>query len=139
MLATEINPLTLPSLPLADRHQLPNCPGIYFCLSAGGQILYIGQTFCLYDRWVRGSHSKLYMLKKLGFARLAWLALSIKDDCLLVRRKKLLDIERLFIRHFRPALNWDLPKSGETKALPFETLRKIEQVLGVDFGVKFDA
>jgi transcriptional regulator with XRE-family HTH domain len=36
------------------------------------------------------------------------------------------------------AANWYRIEAEETKMLPFETLRKIEQVLGVDFGVKFN-
>ena len=32
--------------------------------------------------------------------------------------------------------NWYKIESGETKTLPLETLRKIEEVLGVDFGVE---
>ena len=35
-------------------------------------------------------------------------------------------------------MNWYKIESEETKALPIETLRRIEEVLGVDFGVKFD-
>lgn len=35
-------------------------------------------------------------------------------------------------------MNWYRIEAEETKALPIETLKRIEQVLGVDFGVKFD-
>jgi len=35
-------------------------------------------------------------------------------------------------------MNWYRIEAEETKALPVETLRRIEEVLGVDFGVKFD-
>ena len=35
-------------------------------------------------------------------------------------------------------MNWYKIEAEETKALPLETLRKIEEVLGVDFGVKLD-
>ncbi len=35
-------------------------------------------------------------------------------------------------------MNWYKIEAEETKALPIETLRRIEEVLGVDFGVKFD-
>jgi len=35
-------------------------------------------------------------------------------------------------------MNWYRIESEETKALPVETLQRIEEVLGVDFGVKFD-
>ncbi len=35
-------------------------------------------------------------------------------------------------------MNWYRIESEETKALPVETLQRIEEVLGVNFGVKFD-
>ena len=36
------------------------------------------------------------------------------------------------------AANWYVIEAEEIKALPIETLRRIEEVLGVDFGVEFD-
>jgi transcriptional regulator with XRE-family HTH domain len=35
--------------------------------------------------------------------------------------------------------NWYKIENEETKVLPLETLRKVEQVLGVDLGVKLEA
>ena len=35
-------------------------------------------------------------------------------------------------------MNWYKIESEDTKALPIETLRRIEEVLGVNFGVDFD-
>lgn len=35
-------------------------------------------------------------------------------------------------------MNWYKIEAEETKALPIETLRRIEKVLGIDFGVDFD-
>ena len=35
-------------------------------------------------------------------------------------------------------MNWYKIEAEETKALPLETLRRIEFVLGVNFGIKFD-
>jgi hypothetical protein len=37
-----IKPLTLPSLPLVDRSQLPACPAVYFVLESDA-VLYIEQ------------------------------------------------------------------------------------------------
>ena len=34
--------------------------------------------------------------------------------------------------------NWYKIENEETKVLPLETLRQIEKVLGVDFGISFD-
>ena len=39
MQAADINPLTLPSVSLGQRSQLPKTSGIYFCLDTDGQIL----------------------------------------------------------------------------------------------------
>jgi transcriptional regulator with XRE-family HTH domain len=36
------------------------------------------------------------------------------------------------------SMNWYRIEAEETKALPIETLRRMEEVLGIDFGVKFD-
>lgn len=36
------------------------------------------------------------------------------------------------------AANWYRIEAEETKVLPLETLRKIEEVLGVNFGVEFN-
>lgn len=47
MNVVEINPLTLPSLPLSERKQLPSCSAIYFVMQ-GDHILYIGQTNILH-------------------------------------------------------------------------------------------
>lgn len=35
-------------------------------------------------------------------------------------------------------MNWYRIEAEETKALPIETLKRMEEVLGVDFGVRFD-
>ena len=35
-------------------------------------------------------------------------------------------------------MNWYKIEAEETKALPIETLRRIEEVLGIDFGISFD-
>jgi transcriptional regulator with XRE-family HTH domain len=35
-------------------------------------------------------------------------------------------------------MNWYRIEAEETKALPVETLKRIEEVLNVDFGVNFD-
>ena len=35
-------------------------------------------------------------------------------------------------------MNWYRIEAEETKALPVETLKRIEEVLGVDFGVIYD-
>ncbi|MEG4319699.1 MULTISPECIES: GIY-YIG nuclease family protein [unclassified Microcoleus] len=90
-----IKPLTLPSLPLADRSQLPVCPAVYFVLD-GDAVLYIGSTKNLQQRWL--AHHRWYQLKVMsGNIRIAWLECS--DASLLVA------IETASIEHFEPSLN----------------------------------
>jgi len=42
-----VNPLALPSLPLAERRNLPNVSAIYFALSSKGEVLYVGKLLTL--------------------------------------------------------------------------------------------
>jgi len=95
MNASTIDPLALPSLPLGERSQLPNCPAIYFVLD-GEQILYIGQTVNLAQRWATHHRwSELKALKSSG--RIAWL------ECSEV--SLLSEIETALINHFAPPMN----------------------------------
>ena len=55
-----VDPFTLPSLPLANRSELPNCPAIYFVLN-GDAVLYIGRANNLYQRWA--AHHRWNQLK----------------------------------------------------------------------------
>lgn len=91
----EINPLTLPSLPLVERSQLPNCPAIYFVMQSDC-VLYIGKSVNLVQRWV--AHHKWYQLIKLdGTVKIAWLECT--DEALLTQ------IETALIKQFKPELN----------------------------------
>lgn len=90
-----IKPLTLPSLPLVDRSQLPACPAVYFVLESD-TVLYIGQTGNLQQRWI--AHHRWHQLKVIsGNIRIAWLECS--DVNLLV------GIEKAAIEYFQPSLN----------------------------------
>lgn len=95
MLATEINPLTLPSVPLVDRRQLPDASGIYFVLSSDDKVQYIGRSVNLQQRWIQ--HHRLSHLAKLSGVRLAWLEVS--DASLLP------EIEQALIQWFNPPMN----------------------------------
>jgi len=90
-----INPKTLPSLPLEDRRQLPNCAAIYFVLDSDDVALYIGQSIALSRRWM--AHHRAKQLQGLEGIRIAWLEVS--DTALLD------DIEQACIDHFAPSLN----------------------------------
>lgn len=94
MNVAEIDPLTLPSLPLGERSQLPNCPAIYFVLT-GDCVVYIGRTVNLKNRWT--SHRVMSFVQKQDNARLAWL--ECNDASLLP------EIETALLNHFQPSLN----------------------------------
>ena len=91
----EINPLTLPSLPLTQRHKLPNLSAIYFAIAQTGEVLYIGRSKHLAQRWI--AHHRYEEIKTIENVRIAWLHCT--DDSLLV------EIEQALIKHFLPALN----------------------------------
>lgn len=51
MLIEDIDLSTLPSVYLLEKSCLPNCAAIYFVSNSKGQILYIGRTVNLVERW----------------------------------------------------------------------------------------
>ena len=91
----QINPLTLPSLPLTERRKLPKLPAVYFALATSGEVLYIGRSKNLAARWAL--HHRYVELETIGNIRIAWLHCS--DESLLHK------IEDALIKDFLPALN----------------------------------
>ncbi|KAB8316123.1 hypothetical protein SD81_028490 [Tolypothrix campylonemoides VB511288] len=91
----QVDPLALPSLPLAERSQLPKCSGIYFVIK-DGDILYVGRTANLYQRWL-AHHIWQHLYGVSGELRVAWLECS--DTELLPA------VEKAMIVHFKPLLN----------------------------------
>jgi DNA-binding XRE family transcriptional regulator len=90
-----VNVSKLPSLPIEWRKAFPVCPGIYFVIDSGEEVLYVGRAKNIQARW--GGHHKLKELALLSGVRLAWL--EITD-------LKLLDgIEKALIEWFKPPLN----------------------------------
>lgn len=90
-----INPLKLPSLPLASRKDLPGCPTIYFVLD-GDRILYIGKASNLWQRWT--THHRLKQLFGMGDSlSIAWL--KCQDI------STLNSLEKQLIEAFQPELN----------------------------------
>ncbi|WP_206603104.1 Arm DNA-binding domain-containing protein [Leptolyngbya ohadii] len=85
----------LPSLSLADKEYLPTISGVYFLLNKYGEVLYIGQSTNICDRWK--SHGWSEDIRE-GL-RIAWLAIPAKD--------LLLVIETALIAAFRPPYNKD--------------------------------
>ena len=96
MTVEAINPLTLPSLLLQERRSLPECAAVYFVLNSSDEILYIGATVNLAQRWL--AHHRWHQLVEMGDGiRLAWLEYS--EPALLA------EIEAALINHFQPTLN----------------------------------
>lgn len=89
-----IDPLTLPSLPLSERKHLPSCPAIYFVMQ-DDCILYIGKTVDLAQRLA--AHNRKKQFASFGVVRIAWLECS--DTGMLT------EIETALIEHFKPLLN----------------------------------
>jgi excinuclease UvrABC nuclease subunit len=101
-----IDPLALPSLSLVERRNLPNCPAVYFVLNSSSEILYIGGTANLAQRWL--THHRCNQLTNMGDdgIRIAWLECS--EPALLP------EIEAALIKHFQPSLN-RTPVPGDGK------------------------
>src|SRR4051812_41778185 len=73
----QVIPAHLPSLPMDQRHALPDVPAIYFALGDSGQILYIGKAVSLNGSWK--THHRLTELQRLGNVRLAWIELESEE------------------------------------------------------------
>jgi predicted GIY-YIG superfamily endonuclease len=136
---TNIDPLTLPSLPLGERYScgvaspthLPNCPAIYFVMQ-GEDILYIGKTINLVQRWV--DHHKWNQLIALGTpVTIAWLECSDKN--------LLTQVETALIRQFAPKLNGHVtdkkkdPNYGLLRGLVPQDLLKRFKIYCVENGI----
>jgi hypothetical protein len=90
-------PTELPSLPLDHRRKLPNIPAVYFALGEGNEVLYIGKSVSLLNRWWGKSHHRFAQLESLGSVRLAWIELESKEF--------LDEVEQVLIEYFSPAMN----------------------------------
>lgn len=97
----DINPLTLPSLPLEEKLSLPECPAIYFAILEGDEVLYIGRATNLARRWL--GHHRYGQLKNIGNVKLSWL--ECENSTLLA------DIELALIDWFDPPLNGSKQRS----------------------------
>lgn len=67
----------LPSLPVAQRKQLPKCAAVYFVVD-DDVVLYVGQTIQLRARWK--SHQKLQVALHHEHARIVWMQLEHAAD-----------------------------------------------------------
>ncbi len=90
----------LPSVYLLEKDRLPNCAAIYFVSDSKGQVLYIGRTVNLIERW--REHHRFNQLKRLNRKdkiSIYWMVCS--NDI-----KILSSLETEFINKYKPPLNW---------------------------------
>lgn len=95
---TILDPFQLPSILLAERKQLPDCPAIYFAIDANNRILYVGKAKKLVGRWK--NHHRIHKLEEIHrecCVRIAWQAWNEED---------LDEAERSSIKRFQPLLNY---------------------------------
>lgn len=106
----------LPSMPLEWYKALPKCAAVYLVLSSDNEVLYIGQSVNIQNRW-RSHHIKRH-LKKLYGVRIAWLQVS--DSSLLET------VELALIEFLKPKLNRPptLNKKPRTPNVGLIALRK---------------
>ena len=111
MNATDIDPLTLPSLCLSQRKQLPSICAVYFVLYEN-EVIYVGKSNALMQRW--STHHRLKELNSLsGEVRIAWF---------IVDNPQFLDqLEKLMIAHFKPWMNRSKVKQPSEDGHPGNT------------------
>ena len=85
----------LPSVPLLDRDQLPNAPGIYFALSGTNELYYIGRSRNMRVRWLQ--HHRYSELCQVSDIRLAFAVVE--------EQHMLGNLERALIRRLNPPIN----------------------------------
>lgn len=85
----------LPWLPFEWKQGLPTCAAVYIVLSSNDEVLYVGQSLNIRNRWQ--SHHMKRRLAKLSGVRIAWLQMS--DSILLP------SVETALIEFFQPKLN----------------------------------
>jgi hypothetical protein len=84
----------LPSLAFQHRRDLPTAPVVYFVIGENLDVVYVGQTANLHDRW-RSHHRALQMQS--GDYRIHWM--EVFDE------QRRIEIEREAINYFRPVWN----------------------------------
>lgn len=94
---SEINPLTLPSVSLEDRRDLPADPCIYFAIDGQGVVQYVGRSVNPRNRWQR--HHRRSQLEEMGGVRIAY----VHVDADLLE-----PVEAALIDWFNPPLNGTL-------------------------------
>ncbi|MEH2315294.1 MAG: GIY-YIG nuclease family protein [Nostoc sp.] len=105
----------LPSVYLLDKDRLPNCAAIYFVFDSKDQIIYIGRTINLVERWK--AHHRFNQLKRFNRKNplsISWLTCSSDIE-------NLSNLENEFIKLYKPPLNWSKVVVPIKKITPDET------------------
>ena len=90
----------LPSVYLLEKDKLPNCAAIYFVSDSKAQVLYIGRTVNLFERW--RNHHRFNQLKRFNRKErlsISWITCS--NDI-----NTLSNLENSLIELYKPPLNW---------------------------------
>ncbi|MEH2075756.1 MAG: GIY-YIG nuclease family protein [Nostoc sp.] len=115
MLLENINLSELPSVYLLDKDRLPNCAAIYFVSDSKSQIIYIGRTVNLVERWK--AHHRFNQLKRFNRKNnlnISWLTCNRDVETLS-------NLENEFIKLYKPPLNWSKVVVPIRKITPAET------------------
>lgn len=115
MLLEDVKLSELPSVYLLDKDNLPNCAAIYFVSDSKGQVLYIGRTVNLVDRW-RGHHrfNQLKRFNRKDRVIISWMTCS--NDI-----NTLSNLENSLIELYKPPLNWSKVVAPIRRITPVET------------------
>jgi|GEM_PF-743904 len=133
MLLEDINLSELPSVYLLEKSRLPNCAAIYFVSNSIGQILYIGRTVNLVERWrVHHRFKQLKRLNRKDQISIRWMVCSRDINALA-------NLENELIQLYKPPLNWTKVVSPIRKITPSEialqqSLQQLAQLNTMIFG-----
>lgn len=116
-----INPLELPSVPLLNRKNLHRWGGVYFVIRDKQEVLYVGQSPLIKDRWNQHQCLKRLNEDDKQRSRIYWFAAD----------ENLKALEAAFIHRFQPLLNrYYPPLSPEQKIdASVQVKRVVETVL----------
>jgi len=114
MLLKDIKISELPVINLLKKDNLPNCAAIYFVSDSNGQVLYIGRTVNLVERW--REHHRFNQLKRFNRkTRISISWMSCSNDI-----NTLSHLENEFIILYKPPLIWSKIVTPVRKITPIE-------------------
>jgi hypothetical protein len=122
LIPEQINIADLPSIPIAERRNLPDISGVYLALSKDNQVLYVGQSKSVRSRWRQ--HSKEKEIKPFC-ERIAWIP--VEDG-------QRLEVEKNLINVFKPDFNLDVGRkpSGDEPRHMFNTRLDVKTIQDLD-------